>query len=137
MRNRGLRFALTIISGLAIFFLAHLRGHNATDAQTARGVVERTYEYASTGSLSEIGLVRWKWQHLQDTYGRVLQFRVVAEHWGWRPHNYVFEVEVERERAHTREVPEASAGPSNAYGYYVSPSASDVRVVEVRPERGG
>lgn len=128
MRSRLLGFLITCGFLFGVIVAVHIRAHSSTDAETARCVVERSYRYAMTGDFDELRLCRRKWQDLEARFGRVREFRIIRECWAWTP--YEFEVEVARDRARTRELATALAGPSKVYGYYVSPSASDVRVLE-------
>ena len=108
--------------------LIYFGGHSPSDGETARGVVERTYETARTAGLTELTLCRRDMEDLEARFGRVREFRVLGGSWSWKPHTYLFEVEVERAGGRTRELAEATSGPSQIHGHYVSPCASSVRL---------
>lgn len=127
------QFSVGILITLIIFALLLLsnvlRGNNERDAQVARGLVESAYQTVSSGSTDDLPEHR-KWEAISQKYGRVLRWRITGMRRGFLYKDWLFDVEVTRERALTREQVNATAGPSRAYGFY-SP-ITDVRVESAR-----
>jgi hypothetical protein len=98
-------------------------------------MVEGAYQAAQSGGVGDISHHR-QFERIQQDYGRVQSWRIVAQHrsppWG-RPFDWWFDVKVVRDRAITRELVEADAGPSKVYGYYSA--ITDVRVDSAHPNK--
>ena len=85
----------------------------------AEGLVTSGYQTARS-SASEEQYDHREWEQAERQYGRVVSWHITGRHRTLFRHQWAYDVDVMRERAATKERVEASAGPSNAYGYFTS-----------------
>ena len=96
----------------------------------AEGLVRSGYQTAVSGGEEQYEHRRW--EAIESQYGRVLDWHILGEHRALASGDWVFDVQVTRERAKTRENVTASAGPSKMYGYYSSISAVEIESATAR-----
>ena len=99
--------------------------------RVVEGLVNNAYQVARNGG--EQQYAHRKWENIERQYGRVLSWHVLGEHRTLPVGDWVFDVQVTRERHETREHVTASAGPSKVYGYYSSVSDVEVESANARP----
>ena len=100
--------------------------------KTAEGIVTSAYQTACTGA-SEEQYDHHEWEQAERQYGRVVSWHITGHYMTPFRDQWRYEVNVVRERAETKEEVQATAGPSQVYGYYASISHVTIESANPNP----